>query len=185
MTPPLRFRNYSMWTTKKYDDDWYEWVVFVDEPRDVIDQIDSIEYELHKTFPDPLRVSRDREHKFCLVSSGWGEFTIKVRVSFQDGSLGRYTHHLTLEPDDWPRKSAPTLSGGDEQRVYSALFDEKHRWRKFPTIVKRTGLSPQRVSEVLASLEAADLVRRGPERSIDDAELWAATSVVGVLPKAI
>ena len=46
----IRFSSYSMKVEKKYDDDWYDWCVFVDEKEDVIDSIKYVEYTLHPTF---------------------------------------------------------------------------------------------------------------------------------------
>src|SRR5437899_8571127 len=82
----IRFRNYSMFTEKKYDRNWYEWCVFVDSDREVVDRINAVEYKLHPTFPDPVRLITQKENRFALFSSGWGGFLIKTRVIFEDGA---------------------------------------------------------------------------------------------------
>ena len=35
------------------------WMIFVDEPLEVLNEIKSVEYVLHPTFPKPLQVRRD------------------------------------------------------------------------------------------------------------------------------
>lgn len=180
----IQFKNYSMWTKKRQRYDWYAWCVFVAEPRDVLQNIERVEYQLHPTFPDPLRIVTDRTHRFALYSSGWGEFRIAVRVVLEDDTDIRTGYYLKLADDDWPKKEpSDTFSDSDVQNVYSELSGSKFRWRKLPTIVKRTGLRVTRVEKILAGLEAQGLARQRPERSIDNEILWSATSIVGVAPE--
>ncbi|KAJ1973987.1 transcription factor TFIIF complex subunit Tfg3 [Dimargaris xerosporica] len=44
--------------------------------------VQAVKFELHPTFPDPVRTIR--KPPFQLVESGWGEFDLKIHVYFQD-----------------------------------------------------------------------------------------------------
>ena len=63
---------------------WYRWRVWLNEPQDKLDEIQSVEYLLHPTFPQPKWVSADREHEFEIISSGWGQFWIEATVIYKD-----------------------------------------------------------------------------------------------------
>jgi transcription initiation factor IIF auxiliary subunit len=180
----VKFNSYSMWIEKKDDDDWYDWCVFVDEISNIINSIKSVEYTLHPTFPDPIRLIESKSSKFALFSSGWGGFSIKIRVNYEDGSAHTTSYYLVLERDSWPRKQAPnTFADNETECVYKALFHKKHRWRKVDTVVKNSNLSNDTVLRILYDLEDEDLVRKAPSLSIDGKEMWGATAVVGISPK--
>src|SRR6266436_4192356 len=161
MGKALHFRTYSIFMEKKHDYDWYEWCVFVDELPTVIGMIQSVEYVLHPTFPDPVRLKTDKLNRFALFSSGWGGFTIKITIRFEDGHVESTDYPLRLEAESWPRWRMSREYRSDAERlVYDALFDEKSRWRKTDTIVRRTALPERVVSEVLGALETDNLARR-------------------------
>src|SRR5262245_27266794 len=136
-----------MWTGEKHGYDWYEWCVFVDEPENVVRQIGSVEYVLHPTFPEPVRLLTDKETRFALFSSGWGGFRIGVTLAFEDGQKVSGSYHLRLKKGNWPTEAQVALANDDNLRdVYNALAGEKYRWRKVETITRRTGL-PQNEAE--------------------------------------
>lgn len=180
----VKFNNYSRLTEKKYDDDWYEWCVFVDEDPVVINAINAVEYVLHPSFPEPVRFVQDKSSKFALFSSGWGSFDIKIRINFEDGTSLGASYTLRLERDDWPRKQAPENFADNETKlVYQALLHEKYRWRKLETVMKNSNLPKETVLKILGDLQKNDLVRKALYLSIDGKEMWGATAVVGVSPK--
>ncbi|MBD3299222.1 MAG: hypothetical protein GF341_11240 [candidate division Zixibacteria bacterium] len=184
MSRKVKFANYSMWRDKRHEHDWYSWCIFVDETDDVLDQIERVEYELHPTFPDPIQVRDDRETKFALFSSGWGEFETAIRVFFQDGTTLDTTHQLKLAKDDWPKGERPdNLTDENAQKVYNGVTDTKHRWRKVDSVARTTGLSTDAVESILKSLEKQQLVRQSQLRSLDNQTLWGATARVGMLPR--
>lgn len=74
----------------------YEWIVFMNEPPDKLDLVDRVEYRLHETFANPIRVMTDRASRFALKSSGWGEFTLRIAVELKDGGVVRTTYPLDL-----------------------------------------------------------------------------------------
>jgi transcription initiation factor IIF auxiliary subunit len=180
----IRFNNYSISVEKRSGEDWSEWCVFVDEKAETLDKINFVEYTLHRTFPNPIRVIKDREDRFALFTAGWGEFMINVRVVFGDGSSEYTTHHIRLEKDNWPKKPVPK-SFPDEatRKVYQKLIHEKYRWRKTDTIITDTGLPEDVVISILNRLRQDNYVRKAPYLSIDNKELWGATAIVGISPR--
>jgi transcription initiation factor IIF auxiliary subunit len=124
----LRFDNYSMLTSEKYGDRFYDWCVFVDEDSAVINSVKSIEYTLHPTFPDPVRVIDDKSSRFALYSAGWRIFPIQIRITYEDGAESLTSYQLRLDEDNWPKKPAPQVWGDDEAKlVYQALLHPKYR----------------------------------------------------------
>jgi transcription initiation factor IIF auxiliary subunit len=101
----VQFNNYSRSVGKRGDNEYYQWRVFVDEPPEVLDQIEEVEYLLHPTFPQPSQVRYNRSDKFALDTAGWGEFQILITVKYKDGRQEREKYWLTLDPQKkpWPR----------------------------------------------------------------------------------
>ena len=73
----------------------------MDEPREKLNKVKSVEYRLHKTFPDPIRVIENRDSRFALRSSVWGEFWIFITVYFEDGTEQNEKYYLDLG-QSWP-----------------------------------------------------------------------------------
>ncbi|MFX0199172.1 MAG: pYEATS domain-containing protein [Candidatus Hodarchaeota archaeon] len=184
MNQEIRFDNYSMFVESKHNYDWYDWCVFVNEEREIIEKINSVEYILHPTFPNPIRIVRDKDHCFSLLSSGWGTFKIKIKVHMEDGSVVDRDHYLILAQDNWPRKSAPDSFGNDEtERVYRGLSDKKYRWRQVKTLSKLANIPDTQVLRILENLEKDEFVRKAPYKTIQGTDLWGATAIVGILPR--
>jgi transcription initiation factor IIF auxiliary subunit len=182
----IRFENYSMLTSKKHDASWYEWCIFVNEDRAIINAIDSVEYTLHPTFPDPIRLVKDKTSRFALFSAGWGEFLVNILVAFTDGSSLNTTHYLRFSDDNWPKKIAPQDFGDNETKiVYQTLFNEKFRWRRVDTGARNTNLPEERILDIYRRLEEDNLVRKAYYKSIDNKDLWGATAVVGISPRVL
>lgn len=176
------FANYSMHTGQRYERDWYDWCVFASGDEAELQHIKSIEYTLHPSFPDPVRTVSDRDHRFAVMSNGWGSFTMKIRTIFCDGPEEFTSHFVKLDSDHWPRKSAGAFANEREQSVYAVLMEGKYRWRSGEAIQKQTNISADTVIEILNRFEAQNLARKSPFRSIDKKELWGATAIVGIAP---
>jgi tetratricopeptide (TPR) repeat protein len=71
---------------------YYNWAIFL-EPEEALNQVDKVEYTLHKTFPKPIRTTNDRKNKFVLESSGWGEFQVKVKIYFKNKTEPLVKYH--------------------------------------------------------------------------------------------
>ena len=68
-----------------------------------LEAIDHVEYELHPTFVNPVRISKDRSAGFPIEFWTWGEFEIIVTAYFRDGHEEEVTYYLKysseLPPD--------------------------------------------------------------------------------------
>lgn len=97
----FKFDNYSRRVGRRGRYEWFEWKVFMDEPPERLDEVESVEYRLHETFPNPVRVVEDRDSHFALRSAGWGEFEIFITVHLENGEEERTTYYLDLRKT-WP-----------------------------------------------------------------------------------
>ena len=79
-------------TSKRWD-----WKVFIDPDSRKVNSVKCVEYTLHSSFPDPVRLvcdRGDRNKPFSLSSNGWGTFVIQVRVLFRNGKVRELEHEL-------------------------------------------------------------------------------------------
>lgn len=97
----FKFDNYSRPAGRRGIYEWSEWKVFMDEPDENLDKVRSVEYRLHETFPNPIRMIDDRNSRFALKSAGWGEFWIFITVHLQDGTEEHVKFYLDLSRP-WP-----------------------------------------------------------------------------------
>ena|SRR3989442_13116812 len=81
-------------------DDWWQWQVWLEGSDDDLDHVEFVQWTLHPTFPDPIRKSHDRLHKFQLKTGGWGTFPIRALVQMTDGTTRRLSHYLKLSYPD-------------------------------------------------------------------------------------
>ncbi|MBI4203001.1 MAG: hypothetical protein HY532_07820 [Chloroflexi bacterium] len=89
---------------------YYRWRVFVNEPTVRLQEIQQVEYFLHSSFPEPYQVRTSSEDKFALETSGWGEFTIGITVTFKSGKQEQMKYHLVLDPEQKPWPKEPTAT---------------------------------------------------------------------------
>jgi len=78
---------------------YWDWTIFINAPEDVLGKIEYVEYTLHPTFPDPIRIVNQRSsgpYAFPLTTSGWGTFTVKIKVYYKDGTFQRLAHSLVF-----------------------------------------------------------------------------------------
>jgi transcription initiation factor IIF auxiliary subunit len=92
----IKFNNIARYVGMRHVQNWYEWMVYVDEPDDVLQKIDAVEYLLHRSFPNPLRRRTDPSTNFSIESSGWGGFDIRITVFLKDGSRLETSYLLDL-----------------------------------------------------------------------------------------
>jgi hypothetical protein len=88
----LRLKHSSAWQGK----DRWKWSVWIEAKQESIEQIDRVEYVLHPTFPNPVRVVTNHASNFRLESKGWGEFMIHANVITKRGRTVRLNHWLKL-----------------------------------------------------------------------------------------
>jgi len=85
------------------DDDWWKWSVWIEGSEQELDDIKSVEYTLHPSFPNPVRSITDRSSKFRLKTAGWGTFTIYAKAAHRNGEQTLLEHELELlYPDGTP-----------------------------------------------------------------------------------
>jgi hypothetical protein len=63
---------------------WYDWWIYLSTDENIMKEIESVTYNLHPTFPNPVRTKKNRSEGFKLVTSGWGEFRIKVDIHLKN-----------------------------------------------------------------------------------------------------
>lgn len=83
-------RNWS----REIEPGWWEWRIFVEGTPAQLDQIRCVEYTLHRTFPNRVRVVCSRPDRFELKARGWGEFEVGIKLMLKDGSIGQLSHQL-------------------------------------------------------------------------------------------
>lgn len=84
-------------TAESLGNNRWKWTVFVKADRQGMDRIKCVRYTLHPTFPNPVRLvceKGDSEHPFGLSATGWGTFTVGVRVFMKDQSHVDLKHEL-------------------------------------------------------------------------------------------
>jgi transcription initiation factor IIF auxiliary subunit len=87
--------NLAIAQSQKYEgDQWWRWSLWIEGADEDLDQIESVTYTLHPTFPEPIRTVTDRASKFQLRCSGWGIFLIPVRVRLKNGKTIALKHQL-------------------------------------------------------------------------------------------
>ena len=178
------FNSYSMLDKIQDGDKWYDWCIFVDEDKSVIDSIVSVQYTLHPSFPNPVRVSTDKYNRFVLYSGGWGGFNIQIEVVFTNGDKYSTVYYLRLHDDNWPKIYLNTDDFDEETiKVYNAMFHEKYKSRKIDTIVKITELEQSVVENILEILQEKNIVRKQYFKTVDNKDIWGATAVLGISPK--
>ena len=87
--------NFFVAQNQKYEgDNWWKWSLWIGGSDEDLDQIESVTYRLHSTFPQPVRKVTDRASKFQLRCSGWGVFLIPVEVRLKTGKAIQLLHQL-------------------------------------------------------------------------------------------
>jgi hypothetical protein len=85
----------------------WDWTVFITADTATLNNIRCAQYTLHPTFPNPIRVVCERgsdARAFAHRSQGWGEFDIKIKITFQDGKTQLASHHLLLKSQAQPQR---------------------------------------------------------------------------------
>jgi transcription initiation factor IIF auxiliary subunit len=109
--------------------DWWKWSVWLEGPDAELDEVSSVEWLLHPTFPSPVREITDRTSRFKLQSAGWGEFLVKARVHKKSNKVLLLAHSLHLEA---PPKASP---GGAKSKKKNKKGGKKTAAAKTPSKV--------------------------------------------------
>jgi hypothetical protein len=178
-----RFASYSRFIGTKKGYDTYAWCIYLDVDRDELNNVQEVEYILHPSFPNPVRVIRNAKHCFALESEGWGGFVLHTRIILNNGDIVRDRYNLELIRDGWPMGKRFTAFDRSTELVYNTLLREKWDWRKLSTLARAGNVDLDMAESILARLEDGRAVRKAYFASIDNEELWGATYRVGLLPE--
>lgn len=83
-------------SSRQIEPGWWEWVIYIEGATADLDRIRCVEYTLHPTFPNPVRVVCSRTDRFQLTARGWGSFTVRIKLILDDGSIRQLSHALEL-----------------------------------------------------------------------------------------
>jgi prokaryotic YEATS domain/TIR domain len=83
--------------------DRWEWAVWLEGTPAELETVESVVWFLHSTFPNPVQERTNREEKFRLETTGWGEFEIRAEIRRRTGRPLKRAHKLVL---DYPEKPA-------------------------------------------------------------------------------
>jgi hypothetical protein len=133
-------------TSRYLGGDQWEWTIFITGPDQLLKSVQSVEYTLHPTFPNPVQTrprGNDPARQFPLTANGWGVFTVGIKVTFTNGRTQSLRHMLSFV-------APPTCSEQvalDQRRfqsipdarfkndVYVYVGDIVDKWKKAPTNV--------------------------------------------------
>jgi hypothetical protein len=144
--------------------DWWFWKVWLDGPEETLDQVDSVKYLLHPTFPNPIRIVVNRQSKFELSARGWGEFAITAYVSTKTGETISLEHWIEF------RQPGEAVESGRKPSVFLSFSATDRQMVRF----LKNSLENQGV-EVLSSEDLApgDSWRSGLTEGISRAQVVA------------
>jgi transcription initiation factor IIF auxiliary subunit len=80
--------------SRQIEPGWWEWGIYVEGAATELDRIRCVEYTLHPTFPNPVRMVCSRPDRFQLIARGWGTFTVRIKLMLKDGSIQELSHPL-------------------------------------------------------------------------------------------
>ncbi len=178
------FASYSRPIGIRDDYEIFAWCAFLDGTSEQVREIQQIEYTLHPSFPNPVRVVEDAAHCFALQSQGWSVFEIRTRITLKNGTVLRQAFPLKFRQNPWPLGTKATeFESVTVEKIYAALINEDHEWRKLSTLAGRANIGPEEARGLLERMQQERLVRKGYHLPLDDEALWGATARVGVLPE--
>jgi len=87
----------------------YNFKIYIAGERENLDKIQSVSYNLDDadgTFKNPDMIGVDRYSNFGIgLLKVWGDFDIKVKIHYKDGTTKDLVHHLKIEDDNVNPKS--------------------------------------------------------------------------------
>jgi pYEATS domain-containing protein involved in immunity/TIR domain-containing protein len=147
-------------------DGYWKWSVWIDGPDAELDQVQSVEWVLHPTFPNPIVVANQRQNKFGINSSGWGAFEINAHVSTEGGRTQHLKHWLRLDAPggssaEPPRTAKPAafISAGIKDALWEEAVRAALARRSFDVFTSSDvpGDAPAETA-ISSTLDKADLV---------------------------
>src|SRR6478672_8515134 len=79
----------------------YNLRVWLEADRKQLDDIDRVEYTLHRSFKDPIRISNNRGDNFSIFIWSYGMFAISAKLYYLDGMTSNIRYFMTFDlPED-------------------------------------------------------------------------------------
>ena len=80
---------HSSWRSPKHDErfpgkNMYRFDAVIDAPGEILDQIEAVNYCLHPSYPNPMRIVKDRPSRFKLKELAWGIATLRAEVKMKN-----------------------------------------------------------------------------------------------------
>ncbi len=75
----------------------WRWSIWLEGSEGELDKLQSVTYQLHPTFTNPIRTITNRKSGFRLKSSGWGQFMIYMTLQYHDGTEEKRQHWLKFD----------------------------------------------------------------------------------------
>jgi len=80
--------------SREIESGWWEWGIYIKGAPAELKKIRCVEYTLHPSFPNPVRLGCTPDKGFLLTARGWGTFTVPVKVMLKDGTVRELSHTL-------------------------------------------------------------------------------------------
>lgn len=156
-------------------DGYWNWALWIEGAEADLDQVKEVHYFLHRTFPEPHRIRRNRADRFELKSAGWGEFILNIEIHMKDGSVEHHEHWLELASRVSPRpaRNSGALSGAKPNVFISHVATDSDAANTAMSALRQKGY------EVLS----ADQIESGASSSPGFQGIHDADIVLAILPK--
>jgi transcription initiation factor IIF auxiliary subunit len=83
--------------SKMIEAGWWEWGIYIKGTSADLKRIKCVEYTLHPSFPNPVRLVCSPDDGFLLTTRGWGTFTVPIKLMLKDGTVRELSHQLEFK----------------------------------------------------------------------------------------
>ena len=80
--------------SKEIEPGWWGWGIYIKGTPAELKRIRCVEYSLHDSFPNPVRLVCSPDNRFLLTARGWGKFTVPIKLMLKDGTVRELGHEL-------------------------------------------------------------------------------------------
>jgi hypothetical protein len=138
----FKFKNYARQSRGSTNEVWWDWLVIMDEPVEVIENVDYVQYQLHETFPESLRFPKvnNRKSQFALFRKGWGWFRIGITIKLKNGTVVDTYHDLNLV-ECWPENICDNCGNLLSEKYAYCPYCGHCLARGFVLVNQRNGIS--------------------------------------------
>jgi hypothetical protein len=94
----------------------WKWAVWIDGTPAELAAVDTVAWQLHPTFPEPLRWTSDAATRFRLEAIGWGTFTVAATLYNEKGQPAGPLYHELEFPSAGGQEAGQKGADHKEQR---------------------------------------------------------------------